>query len=540
MAEEYSSGGSDLIEGGSVRAVDELGADAFMSMPPTPARPSWMVTRYPVPMEEFERLNEEADNPQAGDPAALEAEEDQTTIDEDITSFSAVIDVPEGETAAGPIVAAPLTTRSFEGIPQTAWMPPDNTIAVGPNDVMVAVNTDLAGYTKLGALRFRWANMTTLFSAVLPAGASLFDPQLAYDHYEQRWIVVIDAPRESPAGSWIKVGVSQSPNPAGAYWVWALDATLDGNSRTDNWADYSQLGFDTQAIYITQNMFQFNGGFQYTKLRILNKSELYSGGNGPNHFISWYDLWNLRNPDNSFAFTVQPAKHFRGLGGNPPAYFVNAIWPEGNALTLWTLSNPIGFWTGLPTSLNRRSVNCRAYSLPPDAEQSGSTTRVATNDSRLLNAVFQFVGTTQSLWTCHTSNHTWSGERQARSILQWYEIDVQTGSTTQQNGYGARGMYYYFPAIQTDISRNAYLVFSRSSSTQFAQLRHTGRRVGDTTHVLQNSALIKSGEGAYTSGRWGDYFGICRDGGDSSTVWMYGEYADTGNTWGTWIAATRF
>jgi hypothetical protein len=461
-------------------------------------------------------------------------------VDEDSAAFSATVDIPEGEVAVEPEVAAPVTTRSFEGIPQTAWMPPDNTIAVGPNDVLVAVNTDLAGYSKLGALKFRWANMTTLFSSVLPQGASLFDPQVAYDPYEGRWIVVIDARRESPAGSWIMVGVSQTGNPAGAYWVWALDATLDGNTGTQNWADYSQLGFDTQAIYITQNMFRFGGGFQYTKLRILNKSELYSGGTGPNHFVRWYDFWNLRNPDDSFAFTVQPATHFRGLGGNPPAYLINAIWPEGNTLTLWTLTNPLGFWNGTATNLSRRSVNCRSYALPPDAAQQGSTSRIATNDSRLLNAIFQFVGNTQRLWTCHTSRHTWRGENAARSVVQWYEIDVSSGTVAQQNAYGATGMYYYFPAIQTDLARNAYVVFGRSSSTQFAQLRQTGRRANEPQHILQNSVLVKSGEGSYTSGRWGDYLGICRDGGDSSTAWMYGEYTDTGNTWGTWVCAARF
>jgi hypothetical protein len=45
----------------------------------------------------------------------------------------------------------------------------------------------------------------------------------------------------------------------------------------------------------------------------------------------------------------QPAAHFRGLGGNPPAYLVNAIWPSSNTLTLWTLSwskdRPSPAWT---------------------------------------------------------------------------------------------------------------------------------------------------------------------------------------------------
>src|SRR5262249_15017906 len=152
----------------------------------------------------------------------------------------------------------------------------------------------------------------------------------------------------------------------------------NGSTATNNWADYPTLGFDTQGIYITSNMFQFNGGFQYAKLRILNKAELYAGGVGPSHTARWYDFWNLKNPDNSVVFTLQPAVHFRGVGGNPPAYFVNAIWPSSNKLTLWTLSNPVGFWIGGTPSLANASVPCISYDLPPQAMQSGTTTRIAT------------------------------------------------------------------------------------------------------------------------------------------------------------------
>ena len=39
----------------------------------------------------------------------------------------------------------------------TAWQPPDCACAVGPDHVLLAVNTDLAGYSKTGHQIFRWA-----------------------------------------------------------------------------------------------------------------------------------------------------------------------------------------------------------------------------------------------------------------------------------------------------------------------------------------------------------------------------------------------
>jgi hypothetical protein len=317
---------------------------------------------------------------------------------------------------------------------------------------------------------------------------------------------------------------------------------VDGSNATSNWADYPMLGFDTQAIYITGNMFDSGaGGFQYAKLRIFNKAEVYGGGTGANHFIRWWDFWNLTNPDGSKAFTVQPAVHFQGLGGNPNAYLVNGEFTDGDSLTLWTVGNPLGMWTGGAPTLTRTGVPVATYALAPNAiQRDGGTSRIATNDTRLLNAVFQSNSGTQRLWTSHTIAYTWPGENEARSIIRWYEIDVPSQSIAQSNGFGRAGAYYYFPAIQTDIGRNAHLVFGRSSENEYAHSRQTGRRTTDAPNDLQGSAAISTGLSAYTGDRWGDYFGICRDPADRSVVWMYGEHADSGGQWATRVASTQF
>jgi len=540
---DFDSGPGGVFLAGVARTLSELTPADNVLISVGDAKPSWMTTRFPVSREEYDELNAQA---QQADPAAL-ATDDDTVTEDTSTEIAAeprddadpYADVSEEGLTARPgdeaSAAAPSLVTSFEATPQTGFRPPDCTLAVGPQDVLVAVNVDLAGYRKDGSLRFRWPSMTALFSPVLPAGAGLFDPKLAYDHYAQRWIVVVAARRGTPAGSWLMLAVSQGPDPGGAWWVWALDASVDGSNPSNNWADYPMLGFDTQAIYITTNQFQIGGGFSYSKLRILNKAEAYSGS-----ALRWWDFWNLRNPDNSLAFTVQSAMHFRGIGGNPPAYFCNALWPSGTTLTLWQLNDPLAMWRGGAPNLTRASVACRGYDLPPDAEQPGTTTRLETNDSRLLSAMFQFVGGVQRLWTTHTTKVTWAGESAARAAVQWYEIDVVSKTVIQQGVFGATGFYYFFPVLQTDISRNAHLCFSRSSSQEFGSLRQTGRRVADAPHTLQGSALVKAGESEYLGGRWGDYFGHARDGGDAGRVWLYGEFADARNAWGTWVCSTRF
>jgi hypothetical protein len=536
---QYEAGPGGSNAGPVSRALSDLTPEDNIAVSVRFAKPPWMETRFPVSIEEYHELSEQA---RQADPGALAAAEDEEVSEDQSTEVATVErapmeadnfeDVPEDADQAQ---LAPAATVSFEGTPQTGFRPPDCTMAVGPHDVLVSVNVDLAGYRKNGSLRFRWPSMTALFSPVLPANAGLFDPKLAYDHYAQRWIVVVAARRTAPAGSWLMLAVSKGADPAAGWWIWALDASVDAANTSNNWADYPMLGFDTQCIYITTNQFKVGNGFAYSKLRILNKAEAYAGG-----ALRWWDFWNLKNPDGSLAFTIQSAMHFRGTGGNPPAYFCNALWPSGTSLTVWQLNDPLAMWQGRQPALTRRNVACRRYDLPPDAEQPGTATRIETNDSRLLSAVFQFAGGVQRLWTTHTTKHTWAGESVARAAVQWYEIDVSAGTTKQQGVFGARGFYYYFPVIQTDLNRNAYLCFGRSNAQEFGSLRQTGRKAGEAANTLQSSALVKAGESAYTGGRWGDYFGHARDGGDAGRVWLYGQFADARDSWGTWITSAKF
>ncbi|TLX83034.1 MAG: hypothetical protein E6L04_09160 [Thaumarchaeota archaeon] len=88
---------------------------------------------------------------------------------------------------------------------------------------------------------------------------------------------------------------------------------------------------------------------------------------------------------------------------------------------------------------------------------------IETNDTKLLNAIYQFTTSgDKRLWICHAVGHTWSGTNESVSVLQWYEKDVTSNTIVEEGLFGARGKYYFFPAIQTNISRDAFIVFGRS------------------------------------------------------------------------------
>ncbi|MBI1783021.1 MAG: hypothetical protein HYR66_16895, partial [Sphingobacteriales bacterium] len=482
----HGGSGSVITPGYSISLAD-VSKEDFMLEPDNADRPDFKMSKYPVTVAVFDKMKQAAVKHEKSKALPLKGTHDVSDGESDIESK--IVDkegVPEDGIHMSKIPGsnAPVSLGNFDGISDTGWRPPDCVLAVGRNDVVVGVNADMAGYSKTGAQTFRWAGYLTLFRNVLPQGAMVFDPKMIYDHYAGRYVIIAGALRQNPKGSWLLVGVSQTANPAGAYWVWALDATLDGSTATTNWSDYPCLGFDTQALYITTNQFGFSSGFQYSKLRILNKAELYGGGNGANHSIRWYDFWKMKDTNGGLSFTVQPCKHFRGTGGNPDAYFVNTGFGANSFITLWTLANPLAYWkTGTAPSLTKANIGCRAYDLPPQADQPGSTTDIATNDNRMLSAVFQYAGGVQRIWCAHNSKGSWAGDTAARSVIQWYEIDVVSKKVIQQNSFGAKGYSYFFPAVCVDQRRNAFFVFSRSSANEYGSVRQTGRLSTDAPNT---------------------------------------------------------
>src|SRR5262249_53148638 len=154
-----------------------------------------------------------------------------------------------------------------------------------------------------------------------------------------RWILVYLA-TDNKTESWILLSVSGSSDPTGSWCNFALHGDRNGNTPSGNWSDYEGVGLDNQAVYITTNQYQLtpnaDGGFQYARLRILSKSQLY--GCSP---LSYFDFWDLRDPvsTNARVFTLRPALTY----GSPGVEYLtnNPLFETGTYFTLWSLTNPL-------------------------------------------------------------------------------------------------------------------------------------------------------------------------------------------------------
>src|SRR5207249_3027402 len=121
------------------------------------------------------------------------------------------------------------------------------------------------------------------------------------------------------------------------------------------------------------------------------------------------------------------------------------------------------------------------------------------------------------------------------AAVRYLRIDTSSASASKDITYTASGIHLYFPAVSVDPAGNMAMVFSRSSSTEYASLYYTGMTTTDTS--IEPSALLKAGVGVNTTGRWGDYSGIANDG---NFFWLYGGWANSGNQWATWVAGATF
>lgn len=477
-------------------------------------------SRYPIPQKQFQKLKDAARKTKVAKKTATISRDKGTKKELAATA------IPEMATAGGPVAAAPLPATNFAGFSATGWIPPDCTMATGPSHVMVSVNSSVAVYNKTGGAPLLVRTLTVWFSNVIQ-GATVFDPRLLFDQHTGRWVLLAVAVSQNPKKSVYLLSVSATTNPLGQWRNYSLNAMVDGGTATNNWADFPALGVDANNLYITSNQFAFGGAFQYAKIRVVPKAGPYSGG-----VAAFFDFVNMKNPDNTLAFTIQPCHTF---GAPQVEYLVNSRFPSGNSLTIWRIAP-----SGASFTLTRTSVPTAPYSLPPNAAQKGNNDPLNTGDIRVLHAVFRG----DSIWCALNTSHNWVAASSQASI-HWFQIRAAIPALVQQGVYGAAGLSYFYPACCPDTNGNMIVVFSRCGTNEFGSISYTGRKSTDPLGSLQPSALLKAGVANYVAkdtggrNRWGDYNGVCAD-PSSSRIWFYSEFAAAVNKWATWVGSASF
>ena len=425
-------------------------------------------------------------------------------------------------------IQANAQTANFEGITQdfaqngNQIRPPDPVIAAGSNYVLEAVNVAFAIFNKNGTKAVPQINFSTFFQS-LDSGLNLTDPKIFYDQYSDRWFILLLG--YSTSQSVYLIAASKTSDPTQGWWKYSLNAMLNGTTNSGLYADYPGLGFDANAIYITSNQYGSLSNplsFNYAKIRILNKSQVYAGQS-----ITYHDFWNLHDSNGHISFTVKPAQHF---GTTSSAYLLNTNEYGSNYLSLWRIDNPVSN----PSLTRQANVTVSSYTPPPNAAQSVTSDSVETGGSRTQDVMYR----NGNLYTAFTTAYNWGNGTVA--AIRYDIINISTNTATVDVEYGADQYYYYYPNIYVDDYGEMAMVFNRSSSNEYPGVLYTYSRPQDPSGMT-SSFVLQDGLGYYNKDnpdRWGDYSGIALDPTQGNKVWFCGEFATTTHTdWSTEIGS---
>ncbi|MDO8725786.1 MAG: hypothetical protein Q7J35_06950, partial [Candidatus Methanoperedens sp.] len=429
---------------------------------------------------------------------------------------------------------APSPSGSFSGLSDNGnVIPPDTMGAVGPSHLMEILNSEVGFFDKSTGSLITKLSLEAFWASLGTSAAGPFDPKVLYDQHSGRFIT-ITLSGSSNRNSWLLIAVSETSDPTGIWYKWAIDA--DGGGR--NWADYPGLGVDANNVYITANIFKdgaLGTSYQFSKVWVIPKTQLLNGAGS----ITWTQF---SDPAGS-GFTMQPAHVF---GASSAEYLVHEGYLiNGPPLRRFLRISSITFPGGTPTWTDMGYVEVNAYPTAglPDATQSGSANTIETNDERMLNAVYR----NGYLWSVHTVSNSDNN----RTEVAWYQIDPANARTvppygiiTQQGRISDPQGFYYFPSIAVNSNNDVAIGFTGSSAGEYVSAYYTVRRSSDPQGAMQSVALLKEGLApyykTYGSGRnrWGDYSATVVDPTDDIAFWTLQEYASTPSggydMWGTW------
>ena len=525
---------------GPVRLDQDVGSLPYI--PPTPQiEEERRLTRYPFPM--------------SGGPG-----KSGTSAFSNSQSLMEKILIPSN-------MLPPLLT--FEGTDRVGsgcnCRPPDTNGDVGPNHYVQTVNSGFRVFDKLGNPLTPFTTYNSFFAPLPdtnPCGNNQNDgdPFVFYDQIADRWVVSDFAfPGFPGPGPFYQcIGVSQTPDPTGAYFLYALlvdPVNLNDYPKMALWTNPQPGG----AYFLTQNL--FNGtsqAFQGVSAFALDRAAMLSGA-----------------PATAISFMIPPA----GLGDSYSLVAANfrtgAPPPAGRDEMLLAVDSPnsggvmltqvkgwlfhVDFGTPgnstlgvgpnhAPNALITVNPFVDAFTTTSNlVPQSGGQPRLDTLGDKIMTpVVYQNRTGTESLWADQTIILNYPN---GPTAVRWYQFNVTGGTfpatAAQQQDWsnGNDGLWRWMPAIAVDQNGNTAIGYSTSSADIFPGIRYAGRFASDPPNNLgQGEAVMTNGTGSQTSasGRWGDYSMTTLD-TDGTTFWHTNEYYQTtGSSWNTRVGKFRF
>jgi hypothetical protein len=432
---------------------------------------------------------------------------------------------------SAPATLAPALGVSFEAMDAEdsnssgVSTPPDPELGVGKDYVIPVVNVAFKIFEKDGTL-VQGPTTFASFMSSNPDCVGVFDPNVAYDEAEDRYILGIDA-----NGSHYCIAVSANPGDVDNWNLYSIP-TLQG---CGTFHDYPHIGVGPDLIVMGAN--QFAGGFCEGRVWAMDKSAMYNGG-----------AMSFVTKSTSNDGTPMPANYHgdditnAAPEATPSHWFMTETF-DGCTHNVWTWDDPLsGSSPTRGSNLNLCAASGVSAGFPVSWPQQGGN-NIQGNDwrgqsSELTNGIITMTNQTIS---CNPGSGT-------VDCVRWAQINPATNTIVDAGVLGSNGEYRTFANAVSNSCGDMAVGYSKGSSSTFPSTYVAGRQSTDPAGTLQAETLLKAGEGTFTCfdgapHRWGDYTGMTID-PDGATFWYLGQYSKPGAhavcDWATYIGSFTF
>ncbi len=407
-------------------------------------------------------------------------------------------------------------------------IPPDSYCAAGPDHVVLHVNSLIFFIDKETGQQTQIDPMV-MFNYI--ESISPFDPKISYDHFDKRWISVWLQVNDVTSEAFYLIAVSDDSDPNGTWYTWALPSNVNGMTMDGSWADFQGVGFDDKAIYLTSNQFEFAGNYLYSKIRIIDKANVYVNGNPGT--VTWNDIWNMKY--DGFLGSSLGIRPTIMMDADEYYYFASLRYGGGTSFYLYRLSDPI-----TNPVLSGFKVNTSRYQNTEDID----VEQLGDNESPLehggLALRFEAVFTNGKVHIVHPAKY------ETRIGIRYLSISTDSKTAVSDMTLGTPEHYYLYPGLAVNQSDDVVITYSRVSANEYAGAYYTF--IPSDVGTFTGSSLLMEGKSSYElylndpskRNRWGDYSGAWVDPEDENTFWVFSEYTKRFNTWGTRLAAVRY
>ena len=414
---------------------------------------------------------------------------------------------------------------AFAGVQEclTCGESPDPWVAVGPDRVVQAVNSEFRITTKTGGLVAAFP-LSALFNE--PASqATDGDPRVVWDGLHGRWVASELSLDTSCAAGHVYISVSQTADPAGSWnsYRWDYAGELP---------DYPGLGITGDKVSVGINLYALDpmapgcdsNTFDGASLIVADIAPLLAGTAGS----------AARTLPNPSIFTWRPAV---GLtAGN--TLFATFEWANAGVHDVG-YAEVTGTNAGADIAIARQvdltsGAVIAAFADPPPPRQPGSPSTIADGvDHRPTDALWQ----NGHLWFVSTYPCTPTGDMSVRACVRVTELGTDAGpSFIQDFLIGYVGSDSFMGGIGLSGVGRLFIVYSVSSPSNYISTYVDSQGPSDATYTTAGPILIQQGAASYWGQRWGDYVGVATDPVDAYAVWQADEYPHVTGLWATTVS----